>query len=131
VLDAGQILGRGIAFPPRVGPDGRLGFSTGEQNVRESIEIILRTEQRERLRTPRFGGGLAAYLFEPNTPATWRGLEERIEQALGLWEPRVAVDSVNVIADPGDVAAAIATIDYHLVATQASGSATVTVPLEG
>jgi phage baseplate assembly protein W len=130
-MDAGQVLGRGIAFPPKIGPDGRLGFSAGEQNVRESIEIILRTEQRERLRAPRFGGGLATYLFEPNTPATWRALEDRIAKALEIWEPRIAADAVVVGADPADDAAAIATIDYHLVATQSQGTATLTVQLEG
>src|SRR3954452_15348819 len=129
-MDPGQVLGRGIAFPPKIGPDGRLGFSAGEQNVRESIEIILRTEQRERLRAPRFGGGLATYLFEPNTPATWRALEDRIDQALALWEPRVVVDAVMVVPDPDDAAAAIATIDYHLVATEAPGTATLSVPVE-
>jgi uncharacterized protein len=130
-MDPGQVLGRGIAFPPKIGPDGRLGFSAGEQNVRESIEIILRTEQRERLRAPRFGGGLATYLFEPNTPATWRALEDRIDKALEVWEPRVAADAFVVGADPEDDASAIATIDYHLVATQAQGTATLTVQLEG
>ena len=130
-MDAGQVLGRGIAFPPKIGPDGRLGVSAGEQNVRESIEIILRTEQRERLRAPRFGGGLATYLFEPNTPATWRALEDRIGTALEIWEPRIAADAVVVAADPADDASAIATIEYHLVATQAQGTATLTVQLEG
>ena len=130
-MDGGQVLGRGIAFPPKVGTDGRIPFSAGEQNVRESIEIILRTEQRERLRAPRFGGGLATYLFEPNTPATWRALEDRIGKALEIWEPRIAADSVIVAADPEDAAAAIVTIDYHLVATQSPGTATLTVQLEG
>jgi len=130
-VDAGDVLGRGIAFPPKIGPDGRLGFSEGEANVREAVEIILRTERRERLRAPRFGGGIARYLFEPNTPATWRALEDGIEKALGLWEPRIAVDAVRVAADADDADAAIATIDYHLVATQAPGVATLTLQVEG
>jgi phage baseplate assembly protein W len=130
-MDGGQLLGRGIAFPPRIGADGRLGFSAGETNVAESIQIILRTEQRERLRTPRFGGGLATYLFEPNAPATWRALEDRITTALAQWEPRIEADAVTVEADPEDAAAATATIAYRLVATQAPGTATVTVQLEG
>jgi phage baseplate assembly protein W len=130
-MDAGQVLGRGIAFPPKIGPDGRLAFSAGERNVRESIEVILRTEHRERLRAPRFGGGLATYLFEPNTPSTWRALEDRIEKALELWEPRIAADSVVVTADPEDDSSAVATIDYHLVATQAPGTAILTLQLAG
>jgi phage baseplate assembly protein W len=129
-MDLGLALGRGIAFPPVIGPDGRLGFSTGERNIRESIEIILRTEQRERLRAPRFGAGLATYLFAPNTPATWRALEDRVEKALAIWEPRIVADAIAVTRDPDDDEAAIASIDYHLVATQTPATATLTLRLE-
>jgi len=48
-VDIGRLFGRGISFPPRVGPDGRVAWSEGEVNVRESIRIILMTEQNERL----------------------------------------------------------------------------------
>ena len=57
-MNSGQFFGRGISFPPRVGPDGRVAWSDGEANVRESIRVILMTEQPERLRTPKFGGSL-------------------------------------------------------------------------
>ena len=79
---AGALLGRGIAFPPRVGADGRLSWSEGEPNIREAIEIVLKTDRDERLRLPEFGGGLRRYLFEPNTPATHHGLAESITQVL-------------------------------------------------
>jgi phage baseplate assembly protein W len=129
-VDAGQVLGRGIAFPPKVGPDGRVGWSAGERNIRESIEVILKTEERERLRLPEFGGGLGTYLFEPNTTATWRQLEDRITKALATWEPRIVTESVDVTEDAADAAAAVAVITYRLVATQARASTTVTVQLE-
>ena len=129
-MDAGQVLGRGIAFPPKVGPDGRVGWSAGERNIRESIEIILKTEERERLRLPQFGGGLGTYLFEPNTTATWRQLEDRITKALASWEPRIVTESVDVAEDPDDTAAAVAVITYRLVATQARASTTLSVQLE-
>jgi phage baseplate assembly protein W len=129
-VDAGQVLGRGIAFPPKVGPDGRVGWSAGERNIRESIEVILKTEERERLRLPEFGGGLGTYLFEPNTTATWRQLEDRITKALATWEPRIVTESVDDTEDAADAAAAVAVITYRLVATQARASTTVTVQLE-
>lgn len=113
-----NILGRGIAFPPRVGPDGRVAWSEGEANVREAIEVILQTERNERLRRPEFGGGLRRYLFEPNTVATRSAIEALIRRALAAWEPRIAVEDVDVAEDPSDPAAAIATIRYTLVATQ-------------
>lgn len=118
-MNAGKILGRGMSFPPRVGPDGRIAWSEGEENVRESVRVILLTNLRERVMLPEFGGGLAAYLFEPNTVTTRHQIRERILRALERWEPRIAVESVAVEPDPADKNAAIATIVYKLVATQA------------
>lgn len=129
MTDAGTLLGRGIAFPPRVGADGRIAWSAGDDNIRDAIRIILGTERSERLRLPEFGAGLRRFLFEPNTAATRHRLEDRILRALAAWEPRIAVESVDVTADPDDAEAAIATIAYKLVATQVRDKVTVTVAL--
>ncbi len=125
------MFGRGIAFPPRVGGDGRVAWSEGETNVRESIQVILQTERRERLMLPEFGGGLSGYLFEPNTVTTRRLIKDRIQRALEQWEPRIAVESVEVDADPEDSQAAVATITYRLVATQTRERVTLGVTLAG
>jgi Bacteriophage baseplate protein W len=129
--DAGKILGRGISFPPRVGPDGRVAWSEGEVNVREAIRVILLTEQRERLRLPAFGGSLSRFLFEPNTVTTRQLLRDRITRELQQWEPRITVESVAVEPDEGDPQAAIATITYRLVATRARESVSLSVSLTG
>lgn len=128
-MDVGQLFGRSIAFPPRIGPDGRWAWSEGAENIRESIQIILLTEAGERLMLNTFGGGLRRFLFEPNTTATRRLIQERIEDALRLWEPRVRVQNVRVEADPLDGHQAIVSIAYTLVATQASSRLTLTVNL--
>ena len=118
MLDAGKIFGKGISFPPRIGPDGRVLWSEGEENVRESIQVILLTELNERVRLPEFGGSLGLFLFEPNTVATRYSMQDRIVRALEQWEPRILVQAVDVEVDPSDPQAAIATIMYKLVATQ-------------
>jgi len=128
-MNAGSIFGRGISFPPRIGPDGRVAWSEGETNVRESIRIILMTEQPERLRNPTFGGSLGRFLFEPNTLTTRRSLQDRITTELAQWEPRIKVGPVNVDQDADDPTAAIATITYKLIATQAIESVSVNVTL--
>ncbi len=130
-MDPGRLLGRGISFPPRVGPDGRVAWSEGETNVREAIRVILMTEQRERLRLPEFGGGLGVFLFEPNTVTTRHLIQDRITKALEQWEPRITVESVSVEPDPEDVEAAIATITYRLVATQRRERVSLNVALSG
>jgi len=130
-MDAGRVFGRGISFPPRVGADGRVAWSEGEANVRESIRVILMTEFRERLMTPDFGCGLGALLFEPNTVTTRHTIAERVTRALALWEPRVAVEDVSVEQDPGDPRAAVATIVYRLTATQGRERLSLNVVLAG
>lgn len=131
MLDSGQMFGRGLAFPPRVGPDGRVAWSQGEANVRESVRIILMTELRERLRLPDFGGGLGLYLFEPNTVATRHQIKDRIGKALAQWEPRLKVESITVEPDPEEPSGAVATITYRLVATQARERVSLNVTLGG
>lgn len=128
-MDNGSVYGRGISFPPRVGPDGRIAWSEGVQNIRECIQIILMTEQRERLNLRDFGGGLGQLLFEPNTVTTHQLLRERIVRALARWEPRIVVEEVAVEVDPEDPEAAVATIRYRLVATQVREQTTLSVPL--
>ncbi len=122
-------LGKGISFPPRIGDDGRIVWSTGEQNIRESIRVILLTNRLERLRLPEFGGSLQQFLFEPNNVATHTRIQDRITKALARWEPRIAVESVKVDPDPEDPEAAIATITYKLVATQARERVSLSVTL--
>jgi phage baseplate assembly protein W len=131
MVDNGRIFGRGLAFPPRVGGDGRVAWSEGEVNVRESIRIILMTEQGERLRLPDFGGGIGLFLFEPNTVSTYLLIKDWMQKALARWEPRISVKSIEVEEDPEDKRGAIATISYKLIATQVSQTIRVSVSLAG
>jgi hypothetical protein len=125
-----SILGRSIAFPPRIGSDGRLAWSDGEPNVRESIRIILQTSPGERIMRPSFGCGLRELLFEPNTVSTRRILEDRVRVALQRWEPRIRLQSVAADADPDDPRAAIIRIVYRLIATGVTESTSLTVQFE-
>lgn len=129
--NAGKIFGKGISFPPGIGADGRIIWSEGEENIRESIKVILLTELNERLYLPNFGGGLNKFLFEPNTATTRQLIRDRITKALAEWEPRIAVQSVSVEPDTQDLQTANVTINYKLVATQSSERVGLTVTLGG
>jgi uncharacterized protein len=126
-----NIFGQGLSFPPRVGADGRLAWSAGEDNVRESIRLILLTEPGERLMREEFGCGLRRFLFEPNTVATREQIRQRIAQAIGRWEPRVILQEVNVEPGAEDPRLVAITILFRLVATQASARLGLTLQLEG
>ena len=129
MLDEGKLFGRGIAFPPRINANGRWTWSSGAENIRQSIQIILQTEPLERLMLPSFGSGLKKMLFQPNTVKTHSLIEEIITNALTRWERRIKVTSVEVFTDPKDVNTAWVTLRYKLVATQASDQMQMRVQL--
>ena len=130
-MDAATLFGQGISFPPRLGADGRWAWSSGPQNIREMIRVILLTQPGERQMLTGFGAKLRAFLFSPNTVATRQRIQEEIEMALSLWEPRINVLSVNVDPDREDPRAAVATLQYELVASQTVEQLQLTVQLGG
>lgn len=127
--DLGTLYGRGIGFGVTLDRDGRLAMSEGPENIREAIQIILSTEPGERLLRPAFGAGLRTFLFEPNTPATHRLIEERIVRSITRWEPRIRLESVEVTAHPIDLTQALALIRYRLVATAEPSSLSVGIDI--
>jgi uncharacterized protein len=129
MMDAGRLYGKGISFPPRLGPDGRFAWSAGPQNIRESIRIILLTQVQERLMLPEFGGGLQSFLFDPNAVSTHRLIQNRVTQALERWEPRIQLVSVSVTEDPADNQIANVNIIYKLVATDLEDQLSLAVQL--
>src|SRR5262245_623832 len=92
-----SFLGVGWAFPLRP-VDGRLRFASYDERVEQAIGIILLTSPGERVMLPQFGAGLRKWVFEPNSPATHRGLESDVRSALVDWEPRIDVKQVTARA---------------------------------
>jgi phage baseplate assembly protein W len=127
--EAGSVLGRSLSFPMRVGSDGRLVWSQDEDNIRESIVVILKTEPGERIAVTDFGAGLGRFLFEPNITATHARIEDAITSALTRWERRIEVESVDVVPEGSLRSAALATITYRLVATGGRERISVSVPI--
>ncbi len=124
-------LGQGLSFPPRVGPDGRLAWSSGEDNIRDLLQVILMTEHGERLMREEFGCGLRQYLFAPNTVTTRQSIQQSIEQAVALWEPRVSIDDVAVNPDPDDPRRVNINVQFRIVATQGANSINFALQLQG
>src|SRR5207237_8228815 len=97
-MDAGKLFGRGIAFPPRVGVDGRLAWSEGAENVRDSMRVLVLTRQGERLLTPELCAGIDRWVFEPNTVTRRQGIMDRLTKRVRRREPRIAVEADAVAA---------------------------------
>lgn len=100
VAEGKEFLGAGIAFPPAKDAQGRLAMNNLEEQVRQSILIILRTAKGERVMRPDFGAGLHTLAFEPINPTTTALVQHEVKEALTRFEPRIDVDDVDVTSDP-------------------------------
>ena len=96
-----DFLGKGWRFPVVVNRTGALATSTGAENIRESIFVILGTAPGERIQRPKFGCEIHELVFSPNNPTTAAIAEHYCEEALLLWEPRI--QNVEVTAQPSDL----------------------------
>jgi phage baseplate assembly protein W len=94
-----DFLGVGWAFPPRIGATGEVEIATHEEDIRQSIRIILGTTPGERVMRPDFGSGLHALVFEPMSERTIALVHHRVEEALIVWEPRIDSITVQVSAN--------------------------------
>lgn len=130
-MNDAELYGRGVGFPLRVAADGSIAWSSGEANVRESLRIILLTGSGERLRRNDFGAGLERFVFEPNVPATWSAIEDRIKKSVERFEPRMKIERIDVGPDPEDPEAAIVTLAFTLVANGQPGRTSISVPVKG
>jgi phage baseplate assembly protein W len=98
--DAG-FLGRGWAYPIELGPDGSFLLAERNDDIRQAVEIILRTELGERMMRPEFGAGMHDKVFAGLDAATLGHYRSAITRALRLHEPRIEAIEVEIDApDP-------------------------------
>jgi phage baseplate assembly protein W len=90
-----DFLGRGWQFP--VAHEGsRIHLTTDEQNIEDSIWIILATAPNERVMRPDFGCGIHRLVFEVNQLGTINRIQHEVREALVRWEPRIDLIDVGV-----------------------------------
>lgn len=112
-----EILGMGWRFPVAVDGGGGIALAQHEQDIEESIDIILSTAKGERRMRPNFGCGIHDLIFYPNNATTWTLIADSVEEALGWWEPRIEVTDVDVRPDSIEPAKLVINIQYQVKAT--------------
>lgn len=95
-----DFLGRGLRFPVSVNLNGGVSSSQLEENVRQSIFIILGTAPGERLNRPDFGCRIHDLMFAPNNPMTSARAEIYCEEAIYKYEPRVTRVTCTAMPNP-------------------------------
>ena len=123
--------GRHLAFPFRIGTDGRSAAPASDaDHVRDELLLLLLTAAGERLFLPEFGGGLRRLVFEPASDVSNGVAKARITSAISRHlGQRLTLENVTITFQDATATAEIAvsyrpsgSADTRVLKFQRSGS---------
>jgi phage baseplate assembly protein W len=94
-----QFLGVGWGFPPQFHRQaGQTGVRmvTEDEDIRESLRILLSTRPGERVMQPGYGCGLHTMVFETVNESTVTEIRDLVERAILFYEPRINLEGIEV-----------------------------------
>ena len=94
-----DFLGKGLRFPVSINLNGGVSSSQLEENVRQSLFVILGTAPGERVHRPNFGCRIHDLMFAPNNMMTAARAEVYCEEAIYKFEPRIDKVACNAMAN--------------------------------
>lgn len=120
-MNEDSFLGTGWAFPPEFDKaGGSVEMVQEEEDIRQSLEILLSTSIGERVMQPLYGCNLRDYQFEPVSNTFLGFLVDLVERAILFFEPRIVVEDIS-ITEPGDIqmfeGKILISIDYVIAGT--------------
>lgn len=104
---------KGWKFPINVDENtGKIQTVEDNQNVKQSIKMILETRPSERKIVSDFGTNLRPYMFETVNPSVISNLKKEVEHSIKHWEGHILDLNVGVNAKTGMVSSLETNIDY-------------------
>lgn len=94
---ANDFLGTGWSFPPTFYESGAgVQLISGEDDIKQSLQIILSTSLNERVMRSDFGCELSRFVFEEIDSGLIHQMKQVVSDALLNHEPRIQVLDVNI-----------------------------------
>lgn len=91
-----QFLGKGWAFPLGFENQGRtVHMASAEEDIRQSLAILLATEVGERVMRPTFGWKRDALIFEALSTSFAAYLKRELETAILFYESRIELNRIT------------------------------------
>jgi len=95
-----SFLGKGWAFPPAFNKStGTVEMVSDEEDIRQSLYILLSTSLGERVMQPGYGCNLNDYVFESLNSTTIGYIKERVANSILYYEPRIIVEQIDVTSE--------------------------------
>lgn len=112
-----NFLGQGWAFPPGFSSENKTAILVDDdEDIRQSLKILLSTQLGERIMQPNFGCNLQSVVFEKADKPTKTLIRDMVETAILYHEPRIKLLTVNV-NDDGEVEGKITIEIRYLIKT--------------
>jgi phage baseplate assembly protein W len=92
-----SFLGTGWSFPPQFNKTAKgVIMVSGQDDIGQSLRILLDTSPGERTMQPGYGCGLRDLVFDNITSSTIAELKDTIDRAILFFEPRITLNSVTI-----------------------------------
>ena len=118
-----DFLGRGwartVELDPRTGLVASVAY---EEDIRQSILIILETAPGERVMRPNFGCGIHELVFTAVDSTAIQRIRSVVDEALRRCEARIEVMNINVDEDATTEGKLLVEIDYRVRKTNQTGN---------
>lgn len=90
-------LGTGWSFPPYFNKSRKtLEVVSDEEDIKQSLEILLTTQLGERVMNPTYGAGMNPMIFEPLTTNVRTFMTEMVRRAIVRYEPRIKLETIEM-----------------------------------
>jgi hypothetical protein len=112
-----SFLGTGWSFPPTFNNQlNTVTMVSGEEDIAQSLQILLGTRPGERVMQPAFGCNLDVMLFESITATLITQVRDLIETAILYYEPRIELNSIEINSSDTLEGVVLIELDYTVKA---------------
>lgn len=119
---ANEFIGNGWRFPILPDASGGLAYVDGDENVEQSLKILLLTNLGQRVMRSDFGSKAHSLVFAPGSVQYLGLLETTIREAVRDWEPRIDLEEVLTEADRDDETRISVYVGYRIRQTNTRGN---------
>jgi phage baseplate assembly protein W len=118
-------LGRGWSFPPRFDAHtGGVDLVEAEEDIRQSLYVLLTTLPGERVMVPTYGCSLQSFVFAALDANTQTQIRRLVSDAILYYEPRIDVVDIAIDIDDTNGSASLR-IEYVVRQTNSRSNAVI------
>ncbi len=123
MLSNKDFLGTGLKFPVAVNSvTGRFEMVSDEENIKESIYVILMTQKGERLLMPNFGSRINDYVFEVMSETNLTLMANNVKMVIEAYEKRIKDINIDISKEYLNQGKLILNIKYVVATTNMAGN---------